>query len=297
MCCRLIIGFPSFFTRIDPEEQALFCRRWRNGLLLRYSRRNQRFSPIGQVAFYGLTNYATVSNTYLASVQINTPITSDRYGNIFFGFLVTGWTPLNLQSGIARIDYNGTGAWISAGATVSNAAVSQVAMNCAPALSNDHRTLYVAVNNGYAGYGYLVALDSRTLAPINSVRLKDVKNPLNDANVDDDSTASPLVGPDGDVYFGVLENPWYSNNDRGWLLHFDSTLTRTRLPGAFGWDDTASIVPASLVRSYHGGSSYLLMTKYNNYADPRPRRRMESTELPSLIRRTARRIPSPAPPL
>ena len=52
------------------------------------------------------------------------------------------------------------------------------------------------------------------------------------------------------------------------MLHFDSTLAQTRLPGAFGWDDTASIVPASMVPSYHGNSSYLLMTKYNNYADP-----------------------------
>ncbi len=188
--------------------------------------------------------------------------------DIFFGFQVTGATPVNLQSGIARIDYNGTGTWIAASSTVTNATISQVAMNCSPALSNDHKTLYVAVNNGYSGYGYLVALDSRTLAPLASVRLKDAKNPANDATVDDDGTASPTVGPDGDVYFGVLENPFPANHDRGWLLHFNSTLTQSKLPGAFGWDDTASIVPASLVPSYHGNSSYLLMTKYNNYADP-----------------------------
>ncbi len=84
----------------------------------------------------------------------------------------------------------------------------------------------------------------------------------------DDGTASPTVGPDGDVYFGVLENPWYTNHDRGWLLHFNSALTQSKTPGAFGWDDTASIVSASLVPSYHGSSPYLLMTKYNNYADP-----------------------------
>ena len=98
------------------------------------------------------------------------------------------------------------------------------------------------------------------------MRLKDAKVPTNDALLPDDGTASPTVGPDGDVYFGVLENPFPSNHDRGWLLHFNGALTQTNVPGAFGWDDTASVVPASLVPSYHGGSSYLLMTKYNNYA-------------------------------
>jgi len=221
---------------------------------------------IGQIAFYGLTNYLANTNAYLSAVKICTPITSDRYGNIFFGFQVTGSTPLNLPSGIARIDYNGMGAWIAASSTVTNVTTGLVAVNCAPALSNDHKTLYIAVNNSYSGYGCLVALDSRSLTPLASVLLKDVKNPANDADVVGDGTASPTIGPDGDVYYGVLENPQNSNNDRGWLLHFDSTLTQSKLPGAFGWDDTPSIVPSSLVPSYHAGSPYLLMTKYNNYA-------------------------------
>ena len=225
---------------------------------------------IGQIAFFGLTNYTANTNAYLNNVYINTPITTDRYGNIFFGFQATGTTPLSLKSGIARIDYNGTGTWIAASNAASDVTISKVAMNCAPALSNDHRILYVAVNsnNGdFSNPGYLLALDSRTLTPLGKVRLKDAKNPANDASLPDDATASPTVGPDGDVYFGVLENPFPSNNDRGWLLHFNSTLTQSKIPGAFGWDDTASIVPASMVPSYHGNSPYLLMTKYNNYAD------------------------------
>jgi hypothetical protein len=74
------------------------------------------------------------------------------------------------------------------------------------------------------------------------------------------------VGPDGDVYYGVLENPFPSHNDRGWMLHFNSDLSKQKIPGSFGWDDTPSIVDASIVASYHGTSKYLLMTKYNNYA-------------------------------
>ena len=259
---------PSFSPVLTPKNRLYFAG---GGGTVYYCDTPDTTNPapvIGQIVFYGLTNYTANTNAYLASVYICTPITSDRYGNIFFGFQVTGSTPVNLQSGIARIDYNGIGTWVAASNTVTNGTITQVAMNCSPALSNDHKTLYVAVNNGNSGYGYLVAVDSRTLAPLASVRLKDAKNPANDANVDDDGTASPTVGPDGDVYFGVLETPWYSNHDRGWLLHFDSTLTQTKIPGAFGWDDTASIVPASLVPSYHGSSSYLLMTKYNNYADP-----------------------------
>src|SRR5439155_5997072 len=217
----------------------------------------------GQLAFYCLANYNANTNAYLASVMINTPMTSDRYGNIYFGFQVTGSTPVALTSGVARIDSNGNGTWISATAA-AGAAVSKVVHNCAPALSNDHKTLYVAVNTGNFGSGYLLALDSRTLTPLAKVRLKDANSPATDARLPDDGTASPTVGPDGDVYFGVFGNP-NSNHSRGWLLHFNGTLTQTSAAGAFGWDDTASVVPASMVPSYHGSSSYLLMTKYNNY--------------------------------
>ena len=94
----------------------------------------------------------------------------------------------------------------------------------------------------------------------------DPHNTANPAVITNDGTASPTVGPDGDVYIGVLENPFASNHDRGWLLHFSADLSTSKIPGAFGWDDTASIVPASMVPSYTGTSTYLLMTKYNNYA-------------------------------
>ncbi len=74
-----------------------------------------------------------------------------------------------------------------------------------------------------------------------------------------------MVGPDGDVYFGVLETNQGEHNARGWLLHFDATLALSKTPGSFGWDDTPSVVPAALVPGYTGGSAYLVMTKYNNY--------------------------------
>lgn len=220
----------------------------------------------GQVAFYGLANYQAATATFDANVQISTPMTTDRYGNVFFGFQVTGATTPALVSGLARIAEDGTGTWVAASTAATDPAITKVVMNCAPALSNDHRTLYVAVSFANGQGGYLTALDSRTLAPLAEVRLRDVLAPANDARLLDDGTAAPTVGPDGDVYFGTFEYSYGTNHYRGWLQHFDATLTQTKTPGAFGWDTTASIVPASLVASYQGTSPYLLLTKYNSYA-------------------------------
>ncbi len=228
----------------------------------------------GRAAFYGLGNYEADAATFNANVKINTPITTDRYGNIFFGFQVTGTTTPALQSGLARIAEDGTGTWVSASTAAGDGGIVKVVMNCAPALSNDHKTLYVAVSAGNFSSGYLVALDARTLAPISKVRLKDVFNPGTDALLPDDGTATPTVGPDGDVYFGVFAGSSASsyNHYRGWLLHFSKTLSpldgngTVKPCGAFGWDQSASIVPASLVASYQGSSSYLLLSKYNDYA-------------------------------
>lgn len=218
----------------------------------------------GQIAFYGLANYQASPQTYNTNVKINTPITADSQGNIYFGFLVTGSTPLALQSGIARIGSTGQGTWVSAGDASGDPQMAEAVYNCAPALSADSGTLYVAVSDGSAGY--LVALDSTTLALKAKVRLKDPDSG-GDARLSNDGTASPTVGSDGDVYFGVLESPPAENHYRGWLLHFNGLLSQSKTPGSFGWDDTASLVPSGMVPSYTGSSSYLLMTKYNDYAD------------------------------
>jgi len=196
------------------------------------------------------------------------PLTVGADGAVYFGFQVTGPTPLGLQSGVARVADDGTGTWVAAATAAGDPAITKVAHNSAPALSNDGSTLYVAVTDGNGfgdGAGYLLALDSQTLATVATRRLKDPVTTL-DALVHDDGTASPTVGPDGDVYFGVLERPFASHHARGWMLHFDAALQPAGVPGGFGWDDTASIVPASMVPGYAGASSYLLFVKYDDYA-------------------------------
>jgi len=224
-----------------------------------------------QLAFYGMANYMANPAAYAAAIQICTPISSDGQGDLYFGYLSSGAAlpgyPNGIPSGLARISSTGVGTFVSAAAMCGDSSMQKVAYNCAAAFSSDGTIVYVAVNNGNSGY--LCALNSTTLAKQSSIFLLDPRSTANSqlaAFVTDDSSASPTVGPDGDVYYGVLENNLGSNNYRGWLLHFSGDLGTTKLPGQFGWDDTASVVPASAVPSYSGPSSYLLLTKDNNYA-------------------------------
>ncbi len=110
--------------------------------------------------------------------------------------------------------------------------------------------------------------------------------------ISDDSTASPTVGPDGDVYFGVLERTFGTHNARGWLLHFDAALGSA---GDAGRLRLGRHAPRSCrqrwCRRTTARRRYLLMTKYNNYAGvgsgdgiepdrrPRPERHADRPDL------------------
>jgi hypothetical protein len=222
-------------------------------------------------SFVNLTTYLQNQAAFNDAIQISTPITSDASGNVYFGYVSSGVPlpgyPNGIPSGLARISSTGAGTYVAATSLCGDSNIEKVVYNCAPALSNNGRSVYVAVNSSLFSSGYLCQAASATLSPMNHVALAD---PHGGSGVlTDDSTASPTVGPDGDVYFGVLESGWpTAHHDRGWLLHYNSTLTITKIPGSFGWDDSATVVPSKLVPSYRGSSSYLLLTKYNDYSDP-----------------------------
>jgi len=228
-------------------------------------------ATVARIAFYGDALYAANAAAFDATVFINTPLTSDAAGNVYFGFVVTGANPAGLGGGgVVRIAANGTPTVVTVAAALPpSAGPTKTATNAAPALSNDGGTLYVVVNNvppaNGRPSGRLLALNATTLATVASVNLNDPATNTA-AWISDDATSSPVVGPDGDVFIGVLEAPpTGSHNFRGWLLHFNGALTQTKTPGSFGWDNAPSIVPKAMVPGYTTPSTYLLLTKYNNY--------------------------------
>ncbi|MBN8814078.1 MAG: hypothetical protein J0J06_01365 [Sphingomonas sp.] len=225
---------------------------------------------IQTIAFYGDAAYAANPSGFDNNVFICTPLTADANGNIFFGFQVaSGTSPSGLVSGIARVSASGVGSWVGASTAAGDAGIRKPAMNCAPAISNDGTTVYIAVNTevitGVTQRGYLLALDSTTLATKAKVALNDPSTGTS-ARISDDGTAAPVVGTDGRVFYGVLEPTFGTHNGRGWLLQFDASLNPIGVPGSFGWDVSPSVIPASMVPSYAGSSTYLLAVKYNNYA-------------------------------
>lgn len=224
-------------------------------------------APVRDVFYTSLTNYNANAAAYNATIFVNTPITADAAGNIFFGFRVQGNAPAPLnttQSGYARLDPNGSGAFVLVGAATNDPLVSWDSHNSAPALSKDGNTLYaVAKSSTTANYGYLIGFNSVTLQTKYLTLLRDPRNG-NPAGIPDNGTSSPMVGPDGDVFFGAFANP--NNGSRGFLLHFSADLSTVKTPGGFGWDYTPGVVPASMIPSYNGPSSYLLFCKLNDYA-------------------------------
>ncbi|HWD38645.1 MAG TPA: hypothetical protein VG944_07335 [Fimbriimonas sp.] len=227
-------------------------------------------SPVKRVSFYSAYDDYTQNPSSFANIKICTPLTGDSKGNVYFGYMVNGSVPGSVSAalgsgGVARVGSNGKVLFKNMSELAVDA--SRPALNSAPALSNDGKSLYVGVVGG--SLHYLVKLDTTTF-------LKQASAPVMDpqanqgAGLIDQSSAAPMVGPDGHVFCGVFGYNYRESH--GWLLQFDANLNpknskgQTWPAGAFGWDDTPSIVPANIVASYRGKATYLLLCKYNNYS-------------------------------
>jgi hypothetical protein len=264
---------PVMATAIDSNDVLYYPGA--GGTIYQRSSANSASATTTQFCFYGLSNYQANPTAFNNAVQIDTPIVVDSSNNIYFGFYVDSsfYTDSNntpgLKNGIAKITSTGVATWVAIDSVTGDTG-DEIQTNCEPAISNDGLHLYAATKLSL-WYNYadpkLIELNTADLSTVNTVNLTiPVSNPVDPsafAYVMDDGTSSPMVGPDGDVYFGV----WYTNISRGFMLHFSGDLTTPKTAGAFGWDDTAAVVPSTIVPGYTGTSTYLICTKYNNYAD------------------------------
>lgn len=223
-------------------------------------------APVRLCFYNSVANYLTNTTLLNSNVYINSALTADADGAVFFAFRLLTNGPststANTRGGFARIDPTGSASYVLSSAVIGlpNAATTPP-HNCAPALSPDGSILYVVVKQlTSATTSFLLGLDSHTLATRYKVSLI---SPVSGAElvINSDSTATPTIGPDGDVYYGVIDA-----DDRGYVLHFSADLSVRKLPSGFGWDNTVAIVPTNMVPGYTGRSTYLLASKYNNYA-------------------------------
>lgn len=272
-------GWTSVFpmtVAVNPQTQSPFVAAGGTGgsLLIR-DNADSAASAVRRVLFYGPAVPSRTPFSPFRNVRIVTPLTADTGGNIYFGYAVSGPLPaIGLAKplgtgGFVRISARGGVSFIRMDQLGIPERVTRPALNAAPALSNDGASVYVAVTEPNQRTCYLAKLSAYSLQPLANVKLLD---PFTGGSgrLIDQSSASPMVGPDDHVFMGVFGDFWRESH--GWMLHFDKNLKQTdskgvRLPvGAFGWDDTPSVVKSSLVSSYTGKSSYLILCKYNNYA-------------------------------
>ena len=233
------------------------------GTVLMRRNANLAAGAVQRRVFYGLAQWRAHRSVYDKAVRITTPLTAGPDGSLYFGFTVTGATPAHLSSGIARIDGRGHATWIGAAAAAGgNRTITAVAMNCAPALSPSGTTVYITVVGPKSGI--LVGLSASTLKPRFHVLLQD---PVSGRPSLYRPARPPHPRParTGTCTTASWRIRFPSHDDRGWLLHYNSSLSRTKIPGSFGWDNTVSVLPARAVPRYHGSSPYLLVSKYNNY--------------------------------
>lgn len=242
-------------------------------LLVRTSADAATGTPTRIVFYTTLADFQQNSSAY-APIIINTPLTADSSGNVYFGYEVTNTLPKSLAAlgtgGIAKVNVNtGNCIYQSVQSLGIDTGLNRPAINCAPALTTDGNSIYVGLvgSNG----SMLAKLDTTKLKASAHVALID-PDPVQKgggAGLINESSGSPMIGPDGHVFMGVFGASYRESH--GWMLQFDSNLKQTdskgkTLPvGAFGWDDTASVVPSTMVPSYKGTAKYLICTKYNNY--------------------------------
>lgn len=232
-----------------------------------------------QVCFYtSMVNYLANKADLDGRIFVNTMMITDSTGAVLFGYknanpLAPAIIPDQpMIDGVVRIGYNLAVTYITVRDMTGDVFITRGQQGYALTLNNDETVVYAlgkATSTDF--YCYLIGMTNtdvpgEALKPIYKVvtgTLRDPRNVFNPVGIlDGDPATTPMVGPDGDVYLGVAANP---STSRNWLLHFSGDLGTTKLPGNSSCNP--SVVPANLVPSYNGLSTYLILTTLRESLD------------------------------
>ena len=190
--------------------------------------------------------------------------------------MIPGLVPNNtVANSVVRVSVSGSALSRTPQELTGSSVYTQFPQNVAPAFSLDGSIMYLVVTSSGTSpsRSALIGVEPATLTLTtradNSPMIIELFDPESGSGfaaiVSDVSTSSPVVGPDGDVYFGVRGNP--NRQSIGWMLHFNSDLSVRKTHGSHGWDITPSIVPISMINSalYQTNATYLVLIKANHY--------------------------------
>jgi hypothetical protein len=200
-------------------------------------------------------------NKYVAG-----PLTVDSNGNVYFNVVgldaTSPWGVDVTGAWLVKVTSTGVVRRVSYSTLVPGAPMAchggmpcgsqRPGINVAPVISADGKTVYtVSRGHFFPDDGYVVAANS-DLTPKWQASLRHrVAADINGV-VDDLSSSTPVVVPDGSVLYGALGN----NANRGYLMKFNSS-GQYLANYDFGWDETPAV--------YAHGGTYSVILKDNNY--------------------------------
>ena len=217
-----------------------------------------------------------VSNSWLVKITASGAISSAQFKNIMVGELG--------PNDPCEVGFSTPPPWPPTPTSVAptrDCGTVRPGINVAPAVGPDGTIYTIARNHFVTRYGYVVAVNP-DLTPKWTTSMHGIlndgcnvqippngtpggcsvgattgvapdTNSLPSGRLLDDSTSSPVVAPDGSVFYGSYSRYNYA---QGHLLRFSSTGQFLN-SYIFGWDDTPAI------RTH--GSTYSIVTKDNHY--------------------------------
>jgi outer membrane protein assembly factor BamB len=192
------------------------------------------------------------------------PLTVDHAGNVYYTVIALdktlGWDGDTRGSWLVRITPQGNMGTVKFSTLVPDAPTTcdgdpcgsqRPAMNAAPAIANDGKTIYIISRaQFFLNYAYVVAVNAN-LTPKWHTSLRN-QIPGVDGWVTNLSSSTPAVAPDGSILFGALS----SSSDRGSLFKL-SSAGKFLATYDFGWDETPAI--------YAHDGTYSVILKDNFY--------------------------------